>query len=117
MVQGFVFGNKSRHPFGEMDDIPNLIKHWPCAVKMNFPGQHTRPGRNISTNIVGKRYTLFYHIYDSKYDTMIYGLVASFQPYNNLTNTYGINVGKAAIIMRMIIVCEPPTFSWYHIGL
>ena len=39
------FGNKSRHPFGEMDDIPNLIKHWPFAVKTHFPGQHTSPGR------------------------------------------------------------------------
>ena len=29
-----------------MDDIPNLIKHWPCAVKTHFPRQHTRPGRN-----------------------------------------------------------------------
>ena len=40
------FGTQSRHPSGEMDDIPNLIKHWPCAVKTHFPGQHTRPGRN-----------------------------------------------------------------------
>ena len=52
-IQGFwfrvsCFGTKSRHPFGETDDIPNLIKHRPCAVKMNFPGQHTRPGRNIA---------------------------------------------------------------------
>ena len=41
------FGNKSRHPFGEMDGIPNLIKHRPCAVKTHFAGQHTRPGRNV----------------------------------------------------------------------
>ena len=27
-----------------MDDIPNLIKDWPGAVKTHFPGQHTRPG-------------------------------------------------------------------------
>ena len=24
-----------------MEDIPNLIKHWPCAVKTHFPGQQT----------------------------------------------------------------------------
>ena len=39
------FGNTSRHPSGEMDDITNLIKHGPCAVKTHFPRQHTRPGR------------------------------------------------------------------------
>ena len=33
------FGTQSRHPSGEMDDIPNLIKHWPCAVKTHFPGR------------------------------------------------------------------------------
>ena len=29
-----------------MADIPNLIKHWPCAVKTHFPGQHIRHGRS-----------------------------------------------------------------------
>jgi len=37
---------KSRHPFGHPDDIPNCIKHWPCAVKTHFLGQHLRPGRS-----------------------------------------------------------------------
>ena len=39
---GFYHGvneGNSRHPSGEMDDIPNLRKHWPCAVKT-----HTTPG-------------------------------------------------------------------------
>jgi hypothetical protein len=37
---------KSRHPFGHPDDSPNCIKHWPCAVKTHFLGQHLRPGRS-----------------------------------------------------------------------
>ena len=37
-----------------MADIPNLIKHWPCAVKTHFPGQHTRHGRS---NIIIYIYT------------------------------------------------------------
>ena len=36
-----------RHPFAQLDDTGNLTKHWPCAVKTHFPGQHIRPGRNI----------------------------------------------------------------------
>ena len=43
------FGNKSRHPSGEMDDILNLIKHWLCPVKTHFPRQHTPPGRSITS--------------------------------------------------------------------
>ena len=34
-----------RHPSAQMDDTENLAKHWPCAVKMHFPGQHIRPSR------------------------------------------------------------------------
>ena len=30
-----------RHPFGQMDDMKNLTKHWPCAVITHIPGQHT----------------------------------------------------------------------------
>ena len=36
---------KNRHPFAQMNDMGNLTKHWPCAVKTHFPGQHIRPGR------------------------------------------------------------------------
>ena len=39
-------GETFRHPFGQTDDMENLTKHWPCAVKTHFPGQHTRSGRN-----------------------------------------------------------------------
>ena len=47
----------SRQPL-ELDDIPNLTRHWPCAVKTHFPGQHTRPGRNVSKAIVKHPYEL-----------------------------------------------------------
>ena len=36
---------KVRHPFAQTNDTGNLTKHWPCAVKTHFPGQHIRPGR------------------------------------------------------------------------
>ena len=36
---------KNRHPFAQTNDTGNLTKHWPCAVKTHFPGQHIRPGR------------------------------------------------------------------------
>ena len=36
-----------RHPSAQMDDMENLTKHWPCAVKTPFPWQHIRPGRII----------------------------------------------------------------------
>ena len=45
-------GVNSRHPSAQMDNTKNLKKHWPCAVKTHFPGQHTLPGRkymNIDT--------------------------------------------------------------------
>ena len=35
---------KNRHPFAQTNDTGNLTKHWPCAVKTHFPGQHIRPG-------------------------------------------------------------------------
>ena len=38
-------GVNVRHPSAQMDDTENLTKHWPCAVKTHFPGQHIRPGR------------------------------------------------------------------------
>ena len=38
-------GVNFRHPSAQMDDTENLTKHWPCAVKTHFPGQHIRPGR------------------------------------------------------------------------
>ena len=38
---------KKRHPFAQTNDTGNLTKHWPCAVKTHFPGQHIRPGRII----------------------------------------------------------------------
>ena len=38
--RGLCFGKKSRHPLGQSDDIPKCIKHWLCAVKTHFPGQH-----------------------------------------------------------------------------
>ena len=37
-----------RHPFAQTDDMGNLTKHWPYAVKTHFPGQHIRPGRIFS---------------------------------------------------------------------
>ena len=39
------------HPFGQSDDIPNCIKHWPCTVKAQFPRQHLRPGHKIGSNM------------------------------------------------------------------
>ena len=61
------FGNKSRHPFGEMGDIPNLAKHWRhCAVKTYFPGQHTRLGSvyiYIYTYIHNCIHTVFYFVH------------------------------------------------------
>ena len=41
---------KNRHPFAQTNDTGNLTKHWPCAVKTHFPGQHIRPGRRSSSS-------------------------------------------------------------------
>ena len=53
-------GEHFRHPFGQTDDMENLTKHWPCAVKTHFPGQQTRSGR-IHIYI----YVLYIYIYIS----------------------------------------------------
>ena len=53
---------KNRHPFAQTDDTGNLTKHWPCAVKTHFPGQHIRPGR-IYTYVYILIYGLYGHIY------------------------------------------------------
>ena len=45
-------GEHFRHPFGQTDDMENLTKHWPCAIKPHLPGQHTRSGRIITIIIV-----------------------------------------------------------------
>ena len=58
------FGNKFRHPSGEMDDVPNLIKHWPCAVKTHFPEQHTRPGRMNIFDIVWSKYMSYTYMWN-----------------------------------------------------
>ena len=47
--------------YAQMDDTENLRKHWPCAVKTNFPGQHIRPG-SIYIYIYIYIYSFFYHI-------------------------------------------------------
>ena len=43
---------ENRHPLAQTNDTGNLAKHWPCAIKTHFPGQHIRPGR----------YTIIYNI-------------------------------------------------------
>ena len=35
-----------------MDDTENLTKHWPCAVKTHFPGQHTSAGRMVTNRLL-----------------------------------------------------------------
>ena len=61
--EGVIF----RHPSAQMDDTENLTKHWPCAVKTHFPGQHIRPGR-IYIYIYIYTYTYVYtYIYTYTY--------------------------------------------------
>ena len=54
---------KNRHPFAQTNDTGNLTKHWPCAVKTHFPGQHIRPGCiYIYIYIYIYMYIYIYHI-------------------------------------------------------
>ena len=44
-------------------DIPTCKKHWPCAVEIDFGGQHPHPGRN---------YIIYIYIYHISYFVYIY---------------------------------------------
>ena len=53
------FGNKSRQPSCHFTDIPTCKKHWPCAVKIHFAGQQTRPGRKCTLHKPTKKYMIW----------------------------------------------------------